>query len=266
MKKIVPAAVMFFIGAFLPGCEDAIQKPLHPETLDLVVVSGTLTNENIEHVITLSRPYQTLNGVDTPVTGATVTISDDTNVVALTESPTGSGKYLTPPMVAITGKTYTLFILYQGQQYTAHDSATPVEAMTPLAYTKTTDGYSLVLNPVGQDPNYIEHDLSWAGTPACTSGSCNGEVVFYDLKTFDVNQIFKPSKADFYFPLNTVVIRKKYSVSPGYLAFLRGVLSETEWSGGIFDIQHANAPTNLSAGAIGFFAVSTVVSDTTVIR
>jgi hypothetical protein len=90
-------------------------------------------------------------------------------------------------------------------------------------------------------------------------------VVFYDLKTIDVNEIYKPAKSDFKFPLNSIVVRKKYSISPAYKIFLRSVLSETEWRGGVFDVQRADATTNLSAGAIGFFAVSTVVSDSTLI-
>jgi hypothetical protein len=77
-----------------------------------------------------------------------------------------------------------------------------------------------------------------------------------------VNEIFKPAKEDFSFPVNSVVIRKKYSVSPAYRAFLRSVLSETEWRGGLFDVDRANATTNLSAGAVGFFAVTTVLTDT----
>ncbi|MEQ8425482.1 MAG: hypothetical protein RIA63_12280, partial [Cyclobacteriaceae bacterium] len=67
------------------------------------------------------------------------------------------------------------------------------------------------------------------------------------------------------FPENAVVIRKKFSVSPGYQSFLRSILSETEWRGGVFDVQRANAATNLTEGAIGYFAVSTVVTDTTIV-
>jgi hypothetical protein len=40
------------------------------------------------------------------------------------------------------------------------------------------------------------------------------------------------------------------------------MLMETEWRGGIFDVQHGNVITNLSSGAIGYFAASTVVTDT----
>jgi hypothetical protein len=43
------------------------------------------------------------------------------------------------------------------------------------------------------------------------------------------------------------------------------MLSETEWRGGVFDVQRDNVSTNLSEGAVGFFAVATVVADTTVI-
>ncbi|MBE9509733.1 MAG: hypothetical protein IMY71_02550, partial [Bacteroidetes bacterium] len=43
------------------------------------------------------------------------------------------------------------------------------------------------------------------------------------------------------------------------------MLSETEWKGGVFDVLPGNVYTNLSEGAVGFFAVSTVVSDSTVV-
>jgi hypothetical protein len=135
-----------------------------------------------------------------------------------------------------------------------------------LPYQREVDQYSLALTARGNDPNYIDYAISWNKTPACVSGAdCEAKIVFYDLKTIDVNEIYKPKKADFTFPLNSLVIRRKYSVSPAYRSFLRSVLSETEWRGGVFDVQRANATTNLSEGAIGFFAISTVVSDTTLI-
>jgi hypothetical protein len=137
--------------------------------------------------------------------------------------------------------------------------------MGPLQYKKDNDLYTLTLNSSGTNPNFIRHTISRANTGACTGAGCEGEIVYYDLKTIDVNEIYKPGKEDFRFPLNAIVIRTKYSVSPTYKVFLRAMLSETEWRGGVFDAQRADVPTNLSQGAVGFFAVSTVVSDTTVI-
>ena len=263
LRKMIPAVLVCMLST---ACEEPIQAPLSSVDVDELVVEGMLTSENTNHLIKLSRPYKTQNENPVPVTGATVTITEGSSVYPLAESPAGSGHYITPPLRAIAGKTYMLFIQYQGKVYGAQDSPPAVETLRPLQYKKADDLYTLVLNPSGQDPNFISHSISWANTTACTSGaSCEGEIVYYDLKTIDVSEIYKPGKDDFNFPLNTVVIRKKYSVSPSYKAFLRAVLSETEWRGGVFDVQRADVPTNLSEGAIGFFAVSTVVSDTTII-
>jgi hypothetical protein len=255
---------LFLLCVLTIACEDSIDHPLNSAETDLLVVEGTLTNENISHSVKLSMPYRVQNGSPSPVSGALIKITEGSTVYPLSESPVGSGEYYTPPFRAITGKIYTLTIQYQGKQFFAHDSAMPVEALFPLDYHKVNDKFSLTLNPSGQESNFIEHEIQWKNTSACTSGeSCEGKVVYYDLKTIDVNEIFKPGKTDFSFPLNTVIIRRKFSVSPTYKAFLRSMLSETEWRGGIFDIQRADVATNLSEGAIGFFAVSTVVSDTT---
>ncbi len=263
MRNGIPAVLICLL---ITACEEPIHAPLSSVDTDRVVVEGMLTSENTNHLIKLSRPYKTQNENPVPITGAVVTITEGSNVYPLTESPVGSGDYFTPPVRAVVGKTYSLLIQYQGNAYSAQDSPIAVETLHPLKYQKNKDLYTLTLNPSGQAPNFIRHTLSWANTGACTSGAdCKGEVVYYDLKTIDVNEIYKPGKADFNFPLNTVVIRTKYSVSPSYKAFLRAMLSETEWRGGVFDVQRADVPTNLSGGAIGFFAVSTVVSDTTVI-
>jgi hypothetical protein len=42
-------------------------------------------------------------------------------------------------------------------------------------------------------------------------------------------------------------------------------MAETEWRGGLFDVQPGNVRTNLSEGAVGYFAVSQVAADSTII-
>jgi hypothetical protein len=250
----------------LMACEEVIQRPLFIENFSLLVVEGVITNEKINHRITLSNPNISQNAGRTPVSGAVLTIKEGSTEYLVTESPVGSGNYFTEEMRAVFGKTYTLSIQYQGKEYVAQDSPVPVEPLQTLNYEKVNDQYQLVLSNSGQDPNFVDHAISWSGTASCISGTnCEGKIVFYDLKTLDANEIYKPDKAEFTFPLNSIIIRKKHSVSPTYQRFLRSLLSETEWRGGIFDVQRANAGTNLSEGAIGFFAVTTVVSDTTLI-
>lgn len=261
-KTILLVIIVWQISA----CEEVIQKPIQSTDRDLLVVEAVLTNEKTKHLIKLSKTYANQNGSAAPVSGAVLKIEDTDSVYTASEFPVGSGRYYTETLRAVFGKKYTLSIQYQGKQFIAEDSSVPVEPLPPLPYERMGDQYKLVLTERGRDPNYIDYTISWNKTPSCVSGaSCEGRIIFYDLKTLDVNDIYKPKKEDFTFPLNSVVVRRKYSVSPAYRSFLRSVLSETEWRGGVFDVQRANATTNLSEGAIGFFAVSTVVSDTTLI-
>lgn len=246
------------VCTLLQACEETTNFPLATEDSNLVVVEGILTNENISHRIKLTRPYKTQNETPEAISGAVITLKADNETYILTESPVASGEYYTPQMRAVTGRVYTLTIAYNGKEYTAHDSAVPVEALDAIQYKKAGDQYELIFNPSGQDPNFIEYTIVENNTAA-------GRLVYYDLKTIDVNEIYKPDKEDYTFPAGATVIRKKYSVSTVYRAFLRSMLSETEWRGGVFDVQRDNVSTNLSEGAVGFFAVSTVVADTTVV-
>lgn len=259
--------ILTVLMVMLMACEELIDQPVQSEDSKMLIVEGILTNEKKNHVIKLSRPSATQNARQLPASGAIVRVIEGNTIYLVNESPAGSGNYLTEAMRAVSGRAYILYIQYQGKEYFAQDSPVPVEPLSKLDYRKVIDLYALNFNQSGTGPNFIDHDITWKNTASCASGtSCEGRIVFYDLKTVDVNELFKPSKQEFVFPQGTTIIRKKYSCSPAFQIFLRSVLSETEWRGGVFDVQRANATTNLSNGAIGFFAVATVVGDTTVIK
>ena len=258
--------LLLMIVALTACDEEQLSKPLKTNDSDLLVVEAVLTNENINHRVRLTHPYKTVNGKSAPASGALVRISDGNIIYLLTELPVGSGDYYTPPLRATFGLVYTLVVQYKGKEYVARDSSVPVELMPPINYEKTEKGFKLNFDKSGQSSNYIDHYVSWSHTEQCTSTMlCEGRVIFYDLKTADINEAFKPDKLDFNFPLRSIIVRRKFSTSVAYKNFLRSVLSETEWRGGVFDVERANTITNVSNGAVGFFAVSTVVADTTVI-
>lgn len=261
--KLHQWTILFFLLC-LSGCEETIDSESGINN-DLIVVEGIITNERINHRIKITRPYNIQNGEPTPVTGAVVRISDGDDTATLREVPPGSGNYFTPLARAVFGKTYTLTILYEGKTFIASDNSVPVEPLSDIALQEHNRGYSLLSNSSGDIANFVDHTLNWENTPSCTT-SCEGKVVFYDLKTIDVNELYKPKDELFIFPENTVIIRKKYSVSPAFKAYLRAMMSETRWRGGVFDVERDNVPTNLSQGATGFFAVSTVVSDTVIAK
>ena len=250
------------------ACEERFAAEFDPSNTGLLAVEAVLTNESINQKITLSLPYQNLNGTPTPAQGAAVRVQEGNSLIyAFVEDPTNPGDYYSPSFQAVAGVVYTLQIIYLGKEYRAQDSSEPVTPLVPLQYQPVNDLYQLILNNSGDDPYYIDHKITWKNTAACTAdANCEGRIVFYDLKSIDVNEIYKPANQQFLFPAGATVLRKKYSVSPAYRTFLRSVLSETEWRGGVFDVDRANATTNLTKGAIGFFAVTTVVSDVTIVN
>ncbi|MEQ9592417.1 MAG: DUF4249 family protein [Cyclobacteriaceae bacterium] len=268
----VRSTIALIIAALLlMRCEEQFVAELNVTDLDLIVVDGILTNENLNHRIKVTRPHTELGGIGIPVSGAVLEIYEgDTKKFTVTEFPVGSGEYFTEQMRAVVGEVYTLRMFYGGKVFFAQNVSTPVEPLETIQYSQSAaspDLFRIELNESGRDPNFISHVISWQGTQSCqVNETCGGVIVHYDLKTADANELFKPDKKEFLIPAGAMVVRKKYSVNPSYRSFLRGVLSETEWRGGVFDIQRDNASTNLSAGAIGFFAVSTVVSDTTIIQ
>lgn len=263
MRSVIHFAL---VAVFCFSCEERVDVALSPEDTGLLVVEGVLTNERKNHLIKLTLPFGEVNGEPRPATGASVFILAD-SLFALTEFPSGTGRYYTPVGRAVFGRTYTLAIQYNGREYFAQDNAVPVQPLQDLTYTRSKDGYLLIPDETGDDPYYIEHLITWRHTEACVpDASCEGIIFSYNLQTIDVNEINKPEKAPFFFPQHSVVVRRKYSVSPAYRAFLRSMLSETEWRGGVFDVQRANVITNLSEGAVGFFAVCSVVGDTTVVE
>ncbi len=262
MKRILILMIMAFAS-----CQEVIERPFGEEDLNILAVEAVLTNENINQRVKLTHPYRQQNGVALPASGAQLVLTDGRAVYPMVEFPSGSGEYYSEPFIAVAGRAYGLQISYRGRVYTAIDQSQGVEPLEEIAYTAVPEsGYQLTLRETGSLPHYITHQIAWRHTPFCTTTACEGVVIQYDLKTVDAHEAFKPEKIPFIFPAGSIIVRRKHSVSEGYRAYLRAMLSETEWRGGAFDVEPANAPTNLSPGAVGYFAVTSVVADTTVVQ
>jgi hypothetical protein len=114
-------------------------------------------------------------------------------------------------------------------------------------------------------PAIVRVELDWSEVEGYRDlpDSLNHAVVYhYTLNGVDVNKMFKPPQEQIYFPPETKIYREKESVNAWYGEFLRGVLSETDWRGGMFDVLPGNARTNMQGEAIGFFTAAEVLRDT----
>jgi len=85
-------------------------------------------------------------------------------------------------------------------------------------------------------------------------------LLFYTLPTLDVSEIFAPQMEAVNFPSGTRITERRYSLAPEHAAFIRELLLETNWAGGIFNEAAANVTTNFSAGAYGFFGICSVTA------
>ncbi len=246
------------------GCEEQIEWDLDAKDSDILVVDGGITNESTNHLVRLSLSNANSNEGFRPATGAFVFITDGNGSVALTEFPANSGNYYTPVVQAVVDNQYVLFVSYRGEEYLAADTAVPVDPLAPINIFPVDSLYTIFPQD-GSNPSLTRHVMTWEHTSYCNPGDiCFGKFNYYDLKTVDVNNLFSPEKDPLLFPRNTIIVRRKFSLSENYRSYLRAMLSETEWRGGQFDVEKGNVFSNVTNGGLGFFSASMVDSDTTV--
>jgi len=114
-----------------------------------------------------------------------------------------------------------------------------------------------------------EADLDWshlAGYDHPDSVS-RARLLFYTLSTIDVSYIvFPQDREQVFFPGGSNVVFSKYSLNNEYGAYLRALLSETQWQGSLFESARGNLPGNISNGGLGYFSACAVVRETLVVE
>lgn len=266
MKSIYFYIILMLLIS-LPGCEKEYQWELQKDGFEFLVVDALITNELKQQVIKLTITNQDLNLQSVPVTGADISVSDEDNTYYFNEEEPGI--YISLPFQAAINNRYRLHIIHNGKEYTANSDVEPVTPLEDLNYALDDDKNMYYYLHADQGrPSMTEIFYNWTSVPAyCGSvGSCFSQETFYVLDNVDVNAVFGPEKQKIYFPAGTEVIRRKYGITEEHQRFLRSLLIETEWRGGVFDVLQGNVPSNISNGALGYFAASTVVADTTVIN
>ena len=262
-------SILFLVFLFmLNACEKVIDWNENNRESPLLVVEGRVTNERIRQKVILSRPAPQINGKFEPVSDAFVAIVAGNQTYLMHEDPDFPGDYYTnDTLQGVVGKVYVLYIRLAGKEFTASAYMVPAEPLEPFLDEPCGDGYKAVFSEQG-DPYILELQMDWSGTSFCSgSPTCKAQIMHYFLNTIDVNQMYNmPEKEQVCFPKGTRIIRKKYSLTPDYQEFLRTLLTETSWRGGLFDVESGNVITNLSTGAVGYFSASTVVSDTITVR
>lgn len=253
----------------LLSCVKKTDWSLKSQDLDLIVVDGIITDTMGAQMIRINRPVSQLNEIPQPVSGANVIITNEDSAYILTERPANSGVYLTKSsFIAQLGKHYTLLIVLNNKLYSAKAHMVPGIHFNALKYSKD-DGDNLYhIDSVAKafntaDTAMWEVLLDWSQVPGYENADpskTKARLLYYTLPTLDVSQIFAPAIESIKFPAGTIILERRYSLTPEHAEFLRTLISETDWMGGLFSTVPANVITNLSPGAVGFFGACSITT------
>lgn len=263
------------------SCTEEIPFDLNSQGFDRLVVEGSITNQAKAHQVKLTKTSSYFDDEPTPVvSGATVKISNSLQEWTLTETPPGSGIYLTPSDAAgFVGLSHILTIEHEGEEYTAVDYLNPVSELDSVMLAQ-------------MEPDFFddEDDVDlWWGMTIWTVETPN-EINFYRWRTL-VNGVsfsdtirnssfandvgFDGAILDDYvlegFDLDRIdygdtLTLEQHGISEDYYDMMSAALNQTELEGGLFDPPPANVPTNLTGGALGFFSASSVSEKTIIVQ
>jgi hypothetical protein len=256
------------------GCEREVSWPIENVANDFIVVEGIITNEFKQQTIKLTRTISAPNETPEPVTGAEVIVSTIDSVYTFSEDSTKPGVYNSNvPFAGIVSNEYTLFINATGNIITAKAIMPQGADFQFLRYNRQA-GKGMLYNIVwvagqynAESPAMYEILLDWSIVPGyegASYDSTHARLLHYTLPTLDVSQMFAPAMETVLFPKGTIITEKRYSLSTQHAAFIRALLAETNFQGGLFNSVPSNLPVNLSNNGIGFFGASAVTIKTRV--
>ena len=266
LQLLIKLIIVSFLAGLFFSCEKEIERPLSNKEFNTIVIESILTNEYKYQKVILSLPSATQNQMRSPVSSATVSISSGDQEIQFTESSTEKGSYYSNEKFAASiSKTYQLQINANGTNYNASTSIIAVSNYNPIDIKAISDSSYKLNSPTSSynpsEQAMFELDLSWFADSLVQIKTYR-----YQLNTLDVSIVFSPEEENIIFPKGTMIIGKKYSLTDDYAAYIRAMLAETHWQGGLFDDEKADLPTNISNGGLGYFTACSVVVDTLIVE
>ncbi len=251
---------------FCTACEEQTSWNLQHDG-PVIVVDAILTSEFKPQEISIYQSSGALNEQPEPINDAEVKVEDGTNTYSFVTGGTNGKYYSTEPFAVSINRTFKLIIEYQGLHDTAMAVMEPISPLKNDTIASENGLYKFVYR--GSDtPAMLEVYYDWSANPeyCATYGNCYAQSTWYTLSSLDIVKEFAPDKEEILFPAGTQIVRKKYSLSAGHQEFIRELLIETDWRGGLFDVEQGNVPTNFNHGLKGWFATCMLISDTLVVE
>lgn len=264
----------------LAGCTEKIDIDLGT-TYTRLVVEGYITTDTTTHWVRLSKSTDYYSNIPPPpVSNVIVTVSDGFETFTLEENDTLPGYYETPPdYYGIPGRTYSLDIELQDKindfkSYSASCKLKPVapidsirveyvekwEAWEVKIYAwepPTADFYTFNIIKNGVLITDTIDEIGISDDRFFNGNYTNGAAVYY-LMEQNPDEVVNPG--------DTITLVMA-SITKEYYNFIVELMDETfEYRNPLFSGPPANVSTNISNGAIGFFAAYSNTYSTTVFQ
>ncbi len=266
---------ILFLTLSLISCEKKIDWTQKPSGNKYIVVESTITNEYKNQLVKISKSVSEINQKPEMISGANVVISDGFDNYTFQEDSSQKGYYYSKQkFIAVINKTYQLSITFEGKTFTAFARMFPVSdfSIVKYAHKDSSKMYYLTEEPnqfsLNENAMY-EISIDWSALSEYSDSSytkTHALLYFYSLSSIDIPEIFSAETDKIFFPKGSIITERKYSLTPAHAQFIRSLLLETTWRGGTFDLEQGNVTTNLTNGALGFFAACSVIEKQTIVK
>jgi hypothetical protein len=270
MKRFLKIILMGFLALAGISCTKVLDIKIDSQA-DRVVIEGLITNQVAPFTVKLSKTLALADSNTYPkINNAFVSIGDDAGHLDTLQF-IANGLYETNGLrQGVVGRTYFLTVKVDGQTYIAQDKLFSVSRIDSLymEYKQagsglgiTEDGYYAYFNSTDppNEKNYYNLTIFRNGSSVLKSNQLDISDDRFLAPVIIGSRL--PGK----FNLGDKVVFKLYSLSEPAYNYYYGVSLQLQNDGGFFSTPPANAPNNLSDGALGFFQASSVSSDSLIV-
>lgn len=267
MARFYNIAIIVLVGLMVLSCEEKINWNLQSSD-PVLIVDAIFTNEFKAQEVKIYSSYQQLNDSTFFISGATVKASVgniEYNFTAALDKP---GVYYSEPFAIAYDQVYELEINYDDIYTRAFARGAYISELRTDTIVQNDSGLYHYVYTGSNLPAMTEIYYNWShDTDYCQFyGNCYAAETYYTLNVIDIGEEFAPEKERIYFPSGTTITRRKYSLSAEHQDFIRSLLIETEWRGGLFDVEYGNVPTNFNNGVRGWFGICMVLEDMRIVN
>ncbi len=276
-SKVIVFLILFVVVITCVSCEDVIDVDVQTEPSRLTIEAsidwekGT-TGNNQTIKLSTSTPYFSTN-TNTNVTGATVSITNDTSGAEFIFVDQNNGTYLANDFVPILNQSYTLNVLYNGEQYSANETLKPVTDVKEIRQSREDgdDENALEVNLIFDDPvdeeNYYLFRFKEQGDLLAELESADDEFVNGNEISWWYEKEDDSSTNTEEFKPGDVVNIDFFGISESYYNYISILIEQSE-SGGLF----SSTPVALKGNCInldnednyayGYFRLTETVTST----